>query len=48
MNRAALRACDRDSKDKYHAQTLDDRMQQLRNTSTSITFHPGVKAVDNT
>ena len=48
MNRAALHACDKDSKDKFHAQTLDDRMQQMRNTSGGIGFHPGVEGIDNT
>ena len=48
MNRAALHACDRDSKDKFHAQNLDDRMQQLRNSSQGIGFHPGIENVDNT
>lgn len=48
MDRAAQHACERDSKDKHHAQHLDDRMQQLRNSSGGIGFHPGVEGVDNT
>jgi tektin-3 len=48
MNRAAHHACDLDSKDKDHAQTLDDRMQGLRNSSGGIGFHPGIEGVDNT
>ena len=48
MNRSALHACDRDSKDKFHAQSLDDRMHQMRNTSGGIGFHPGIEGVDNT
>ena len=48
MNRAAQHACDKDAKDKHHAQGLDDRMQQLRNSSAGIGFYPGVESVDNT
>jgi len=48
MNRAAQHACDKDSKDKFHAQNLDDRMHQLRNSSNGIGFHPGIENVDNT
>merc|ERR1712178_234324 len=48
MNRAAQHACEKDAKDKYHAQSLDDRMHNLRNTSGPIGFHPGIENVDNT
>jgi tektin-3 len=48
MNRAAQHACDRDAKDKNHAQNLDDRMQQLRNSSAGLGFYPGIENVDNT
>lgn len=48
MNRAAHHACDLDSKDKFHAQTLDDRMQGMRNASAGTGFHPGIESVDNT
>lgn len=48
MNRAAQHACDKDAKDKHHAQTVDDRMQQLRNSAGGLGFHPGVENVDNT
>lgn len=48
MNRAAQHACDKDAKDKHHAQGLDDRMHQLRNGSQGIGFHPGIENVDNT
>lgn len=48
MNRAAHHACDLDSKDKFHAQNLDDRMQALRNSSAGTGFHPGIESVDNT
>ena len=48
MNRAAQHACERDAQDKHHAQGLDDRMHQVRNSSGGIGFHPGVENVDNT
>lgn len=48
MNRAAQHACDKDSKDKNHAQSVDDRMHQLRNSSGGVGFHPGVENIDNT
>jgi len=48
MNRAAHHACDLDSKDKFHAQNLDDRMQAMRNASAGIGYHPGIEGVDNT
>ena len=48
MDRAAQHACERDSKDKHHAQHLDDRMHQLRNSSNGIGFQPGIENVDNT
>jgi len=48
MNRSAQHACDKDCRDKHHAQGLDDRMQQLRNSAASIGFQPGIESVDNT
>ncbi|KAK2148832.1 hypothetical protein LSH36_480g01000 [Paralvinella palmiformis] len=48
MDRAAQHACEKDSKDKNHAQNLDDRMHQLRNSAAGIGFHPGIENVDNT
>lgn len=48
MNRAAQRVCEGDAKDKCHAQNLDDRMYQLRNSSSRIGFYPGIENVDNT
>nr|WLD15747.1 tektin 3/5B [Platynereis dumerilii] len=48
MDRAAQHACDKDAKDKHHAQGLDDRMHQLRNSSNGLGFHPGIENVDNT
>ncbi|XP_025084833.1 tektin-3-like isoform X3 [Pomacea canaliculata] len=48
MNRAAQHALEIDAKDKTHAQNLDDRMQQLRNSSAGIGFVPGIENVDNT
>jgi len=48
MNRAAQHACEKDSRDKNHAQGLDDRMHALRNSSGGVGFHPGIENVDNT
>ena len=48
MDRAAQHACEKDAKDKFHAQGLDDRMHQLRNQSGVIGFHPGIENIDNT
>ncbi|ESP00801.1 hypothetical protein LOTGIDRAFT_140506, partial [Lottia gigantea] len=48
MNRAAQHSLEIDSKDKHHAQNLDDRMQQLRNSSAGIGYYPGIENVDNT
>ncbi|CAD5112921.1 DgyrCDS2128 [Dimorphilus gyrociliatus] len=48
MNRAAQHTCDKDAKDKGHAQHVDDKMYGLRNSSGGIGFHPGVESVDNT
>ncbi|XP_071104394.1 tektin-3-like isoform X3 [Haliotis cracherodii] len=48
MNRAAQHALEIDAKDKHHAQNLDDRMQQLRNSSAGIGYYPGIEGIDNT
>ncbi|XP_067654727.1 tektin-3-like [Haliotis asinina] len=48
MNRAAQHAMEIDAKDKHHAQNLDDRMQQLKNSSAGIGYYPGIEAIDNT
>ncbi|KAK6184034.1 hypothetical protein SNE40_006580 [Patella caerulea] len=48
VDRAAQHALDIDSKDKHHAQGLDDRMQQLRNSSGGIGYFPSIESVDNT
>lgn len=48
MNRAVQKVCEGDAKDKCHAQNLDDRMYQLRNSSSRIGFYPGIENVDNT
>lgn len=48
MNRAAQKVCEGDAQDKHHSQNLDDRMYQLRNSSSRIGFHPGIENVDNT
>lgn len=48
MNGTAQRACDADKTDKHHAEDIDDRMQQLRNTSSRLGHYPGVEEFDNT
>jgi len=48
MNRAAQHACEKDAKDKFHSQNLDDRMHGLRNQSGTIGYHPGIENIDNT
>ncbi|XP_071121186.1 tektin-3-like isoform X4 [Mytilus edulis] len=48
MDRAAQHTLEIDAKDKHHAQGLDDRMQQLRNKSAGIGYHPGIESIDNT
>jgi len=48
VSRAAQHHCEKDSKDKFHAQNLDDRMHSLRNTSGGVGFHQGIEAIDNT
>ncbi|CAH1787007.1 unnamed protein product [Owenia fusiformis] len=48
LDRAVLHDLDQDSKDKNHAQNLDDRMHGLRNTSAGVGYHPGIENVDHT
>lgn len=48
MDRAAQHALEIDAKDKHHAQGLDDRMQQLRNSSAGVGYIPGIESIDNT
>ncbi|KAK6184029.1 hypothetical protein SNE40_006576 [Patella caerulea] len=48
VDRAAQHSLEVDSKDKHHAQGLDDRMQQLRNSSGGIGYFPSIENVDNT
>lgn len=48
LNRAAQHSLEIDSKDKHHAQNLDDRMQQLRNSSAGIGYSHGIENIDNT
>merc|ERR1712110_62752 len=48
MDRAAQHALEIDAKDKHHAQGLDDRMQQLRNSSAGVGYMPGIENIDNT
>jgi len=48
MNSTVQRACESDKTDKHHAEDIDDRMQQLRNTSSRLGMYPGVEELDNT
>jgi len=48
MNNMAQRACEMDKTDKHHAEEIDDRMHQLRNTSSRLGSYPGVEEFDNT
>lgn len=48
LNRAALHECEKDAKDKHHAQNIDDRMHQMRNSTIGIGYFPGIENVDNT
>lgn len=48
LNRAAQHDLEKDSKDKFHAQNVDDKMYQLRNGSMGVGYHPGVENIDNT
>jgi len=48
MLRAAQHACEMDSRNKQHAQELDDRMHQLHNGSAGIGLYPGIETYDNT
>jgi len=48
MNGTTQRACEADKTDKHHAEDIDDRMQQLRNTSSRLGFYPGVEEIDST
>ena len=48
MNHAAQHALEIDAKDKHHAQNLDDRMQQLRNSSAGVGYIHGIENIDNT
>ncbi|KAF6027613.1 TEKT3 [Bugula neritina] len=48
LNRAAQHACECDSGDKHHAQGIDDKCHQLRNTSMGLGYYPGIENVDNT
>ncbi|XP_029638827.2 tektin-3-like [Octopus sinensis] len=48
MNRAALHSLDIDMKDKEHAQSIDDRMHHLRNSSAGIGYYPGIEHASNT
>ncbi|KAK3578211.1 hypothetical protein CHS0354_020580 [Potamilus streckersoni] len=48
LNRAAQHELERDSGDKFTAQTLDETCHGLRNASRGIAYHNGVDRVDNT
>lgn len=48
MNRASQHNMEIDMKDKQHAQNIDDRVHQLRNSSAGIGYYPGVEAICNT
>lgn len=48
MNRAALHELDKDAKDKSHAEVVDDRMYQLRNTTIGIGYFPSIENLNNT
>ena len=39
---------DKDTKNKNHAEIIDDRMYQLKNSSFGIGYFPGVESLDNT
>ncbi|KAK3091823.1 hypothetical protein FSP39_022908, partial [Pinctada imbricata] len=48
LNRAAQHELERDSADKFVAQSLDENCHGLRNTSRGISFHNGVHRIDRT
>ena len=48
MNNAEQKACESDLTNKNHAHAIDDRMQQLRNSSAALGLFPGIEDIDNT
>lgn len=46
--RAAQHELEKDSGDKFIAQSLDEQCHGLRNSSRGIAFHNGVHRIDNT
>jgi len=48
LDKCTMLALDIDIRDKNHSQGLDDALHQLRNSSCSIAFKPGIETVDNT
>lgn len=48
LNRAAQHELEKDTGDKFTAQSLDENAFQLRNTSRGINFHNGSDKIDNT
>lgn len=48
LNRAAQHELEKDTGDKFVAQSLDENCHGLRNSSRGIAYHNGVQMVDNT
>lgn len=48
LNRAAQHELEKDTGDKFVAQTLDENCHGLRNSSRGIAYHNGVDRIDNT
>jgi len=48
LNRAAQHELEKDTGDKFVAQSLDETCHGLRNSSRGIAYHNGVNRVDNT
>lgn len=48
LNRAAQHELEKDTGDKFVAQSLDETCHGLRNSSRGIAYHNGVERVDNT
>ncbi|ESO84948.1 hypothetical protein LOTGIDRAFT_131218 [Lottia gigantea] len=48
LNRAAQHELEKDSSDKFRAQTLDETCHGMRNASRGLAFHNGVHRIDNT
>lgn len=48
LNRAAQHELEKDTGDKFVAQSLDETCHTLRNSSRGIAYHNGVQRIDNT